>query len=79
MPTELLPLGTPVTMRANVVYALSAVEATIFTDAAAPTITQSGTVAFSANSAVTLTGGQATVGGGFIKATADTLVVLKRD
>lgn len=79
MPTELLPLGTPVTMRANVVYALPAVEATIFTDAAAPTITQSGTQTFTANSAVTLTGGQATVGGGFIKATADTLVVLKRD
>lgn len=79
MPTQLLPLGTPVTMLANVVYALPAVKATLFTDATTPTITQSNTQAFTANAAVTLTTGSATVGGGFIKATADTLVVLKRD
>jgi hypothetical protein len=79
MPTQLLPLGTPVTMLAGVAYALPAVKATLFTDAAAPTITQSNTSAFTANSALTLTGGSATVGGAFIKATADTLVVLKRD
>lgn len=79
MPTELLPLGTPVTLKANVVYALPAVEATLFTDAAAPTIQVSNTQAFTANVAVTLTGGSAVVGGGFIRATADTLVTLKRD
>lgn len=79
MPTELLPLGTPVTMLAGVVYALPAVEATLFTDATTPTITQSNTQAFTANVAVTLTGGQATVGGGFIKAAGNALVVLKRD
>jgi len=79
MPTILLPLGTPVTLLANVVYALPAVKATLFTDAPAPTITQSGTSAFTANSAVTLTAGQAVVAGGYIRATADTLVTLKRD
>lgn len=79
MPTELLPIGMPWTMVANQIYALPAVEVTLFTDAASPTITQSGTSAFTANSAVTLTGGMATVGGGFIRATANTLVVLKRD
>lgn len=79
MPTELLPIGMPWTMIANRVYALPQSKVLLFTDAAAPTITQSGTQAFTANSAVTLTGGMATLGGGFIKATADTLVTLKRD
>lgn len=79
MPVQLLPLGTPVTLLANVVYALPAVKATLFTDATTPTITQSNTSAFTANSAVTLTGGSATVAGGFIRATADTLITLKRD
>lgn len=79
MPTELLPLGPPTTMLANVAYALPAVEATLFTDATTPTITLSTTQAFTASSAVTLTGGAATVGGGFIKSTSTILVVLKRD
>jgi len=79
MPTEVLPLGMPVVMKANQVYALPAVEAVLFTDAAAPVFTQSTTQGFIANSAVTLTGGAATVGGGFLKVGADTLVVLKRD
>ena len=79
MPTILLPVGTSTTLLANVVYALPAVKTTLFTDAAAPTITQSGTSAFTANSAVTLTNGQAVLAGGYIRATADTLVTLKRD
>jgi hypothetical protein len=79
MPIELLPIGPPVTLLANVAYALPAVRVTLFTDAAAPTITQSMTAAFTANSAVTLTGGQASLSGGFIKATANTVVTLKRD
>ena len=79
MPTELLPIGPPVTLKANVIYALPAVNVTLYTDAAAPTITQSNTSAFTANTAVTLTGGAARVGGGFIRATADTLITLKRD
>jgi hypothetical protein len=79
MPTQLLPIGTPVTLLANVVYALPAVEVVLFTDAATPTITQSDDLAFTTGLAVTLTGGAATLGGAFIKAAADTLVVLKRD
>ena len=79
MPVEVISIGPPTTLLAGVVYALPAVRVTLFTDAAAPTITQSSTAAFTANSAVTLTGGQASLGGGFIKATANTVVTLKRD
>jgi hypothetical protein len=79
MPTELLPLGTPFTMLAGVAYALPAVECVLYTDATTPTITLSNTQAFTANTAVTLTAGAATVGGGFIKAVGNALVVLKRD
>ena len=79
MPTQLLLPGPPTTLLAGVIYALPAVKCTLFTDAAAPTITQSNTVAFTANSAVTLTGGQATVAGGFIRAVANALITLKRD
>lgn len=79
MPTQLLPVGPPTTMLANVVYALPAVKVTLTTDATTPTITQSNTQAFTANVAVTLTGGATTLAGGFVKATADTLIVLKRD
>ena len=80
MPTELLPLGMPWTMKAGIAYALPAVKASLYTDAATPTITASNTQAFTANTAVTLTAGQATVvGGGFLKAAADALVILKRD
>jgi len=79
MPVQLLPIGPPVTMLANVVYALPAVKVTMFTDAAAPTVAQSNTPAFTANAAVTFTGGAAQLAGGFIRATADTLVTLKRD
>jgi hypothetical protein len=79
MPTELLPLGTPFTMLAGVAYALPAVKATLFTDATTPTITQSNTAAFTANAAVTVTAGVSTVSGGFLKAAANALVVLKRD
>jgi len=79
MPVQLLPIGPPVTMLANVIYALPAVNVTLYTDAAAPTIAQSNTSVFTLNTAVTLTGGAARLGGGFVRATADTLVVLKRD
>jgi hypothetical protein len=79
MPVQLLPVGMPILMLANVIYALPAVKVTMFTDTAAPTIAQSNTAAFTANSAVTLTGGAAELAGGFVRATADTLVTLKRD
>jgi hypothetical protein len=79
VPIELLPVGTPVTLVANVIYALPAVNTTLFTDATTPTIQQSNTSAFTANVAVTLTGGQANLAGGFIRATANTPIILKRD
>jgi hypothetical protein len=80
MPTQLLPIGPPTLMLAGVAYALPAVKCSLYTDATSPTLTLSNTQAFTANTAVTLTAGQATVvGGGFIKAAADTTVILKRD
>jgi hypothetical protein len=66
-------------MLAGIAYALPAVKCTLATDATTPTITQSGTQAFTANVAVTLTGGQATLAGGFLKAAGNILVTLKRD
>lgn len=79
MPVQSIPIGPPTTLLANVIYALPAVRVTLFTDAASPTIALSNTAAFTANSAVTLAGGQASLAGGFIRATADTLITLKRD
>jgi len=79
MPTELLPIGTPITLVANQIYALPAVACTLFTDAASPTIAVSNTPAFTANIAVTLTAGAAKVGGGFLRATTAIPIVLKRD
>lgn len=79
MATEQLPIGPPTTMLAGIVYALPPVRVTLYTDATTPTITQSNTQAFTANTAVTVTAGVATVSGGFIKAAANALVVLKRD
>lgn len=80
MPTELLPLGQPVALTQNGIYALPAVKCTVFTDATTPTIQQSNTVAFTANVAVTLTGGAAAVSGGFLRTTSSGVTVtLKRD
>jgi hypothetical protein len=80
MPTELISLGPPTTLLQNVVYALPAAEAVLFTDTATPTLQLSNTLAFTNNVAITLTGGMASVGGGFIRCTSGTAVVtLKRD
>lgn len=79
MPMQSIPIGMAVTVLANTVYALPAVEVVMFTDAAAPTVTQSNTSNFAANAAVTVTAGVATLYGGFVKFAADTLVILKRD
>jgi hypothetical protein len=80
MPTQLLPIGPPTLLVQNQIYALPAVEVTLFTDATTPTIQTSNTSAFTANVVVTLTGGAAVVGGGFIRATtAGATITLKRD
>jgi hypothetical protein len=79
MPTELLPLGPPTLLKSGVAYALPAVKATVFSDAAA-TLSVSNTLAFTASAPLTLTAGVGAVaGGGFIKASADALITLKRD
>lgn len=79
MATEQLPMGTPTLMLAGIAYALPPVRVTLYTDATTPTITQSNTSAFTANTSVTVTAGVASVSGGFIKAAANALVTLKRD
>ena len=77
---ELLSPGMPWTLVQNRVYALPAVKVTLTTDATSPTLQQSDTQEFTANVAVTLTGGAATLAGGFIRCTSGAcLVVLKRD
>jgi hypothetical protein len=80
MATTLLPLGTITTIVQNEVMALPASRCLLFTDGAAPTLQQSTTQAFTANVAVTLTGGQAELAGGFIRCTnlATCNVVLKK-
>jgi hypothetical protein len=80
MATELLPLGPVAVMTQNTIFALPASRCLLFTDGVAPTIQQSTTVAFTANVAVTLTGGQAELAGGFIRQTnlATMNVVLKK-
>lgn len=78
MPQQSLSCGPPFTMLAGIAYALPPVKCTIFSDVA-PTLTQSDTPNFASSVAVTLNGGQAELAGGFLKAVADALVVLKRN
>jgi hypothetical protein len=81
MPTELLPIGPPITLLQNVIYALPASHSRLFTDGAAPTIQQSTTVAFTANVVMPLVNGQAEVAGGFIRCTnlATCNITLRKD
>ena len=78
MPTQTIPMGAPVTIFAGIAYALPPVRVTLFTDAA-PTLTMSDTQAFTLSVPVTITGGQASLAGGFLKTVADALITLKRD
>jgi len=79
MPTELLSPGPPTLLKSGVAYALPAVKVMVFSDSAA-TLSVSNTLAFTASAPLTLTGGVAAVaGGGFIKASADAVVTVKRD
>jgi len=79
MATEAVPIGMLVTLKANQIYALPAVGTTLFTDAASPTIAQSNSLTFATSYPLTITAGVSKVYGAFIRATADTVVVLKRD
>jgi hypothetical protein len=77
MPTESIPLGPAVTLRAGVPYAIPGVHCVLFCDTAA-TLTQSNSLAFTNSLPVTLVDGRSNVVGAFIKAAADTIVVVKK-
>jgi hypothetical protein len=76
--TQLISLGYVQVLTQNVVYALPARRCLLFTDASTPTIQQSSDVGFTANVAVTLTGGQAELDGGFIKCTTGNINVVAK-
>lgn len=79
MPTQSIPIGPPVALVQNQIYALPAVLCTLFSSSATPTIQVSNDVAFGTNVALTLTAGAAQVAGGFLRATtANTAISLKR-
>jgi len=78
MTVQLLPIGPPTEMVANVVYALPTAQVTLYTEAAAPTITQSGSLAFTASTPVALVEGSAKLTAPFIRATSTITVTLKR-
>lgn len=65
----LLVTGKVIAITQNTVYALPTGRVLLFTDATTPTLQQSTTEAFTANVAVTLTGGQAELAGGFFRLT----------
>jgi hypothetical protein len=79
MPTETLSCGPIWSMIQNVVYALPASRCLLLTTGA-PTLQQANDLAMTAPVAVTLTGGQAELAGGFLRCTSagPQLVVLKK-
>ena len=80
MPTQSIPIGPPTTLVTNQIYALPAVNCTLFTDAATPTLEQSTVIGFGTKVALTFTNGACLVSGGFVRATAGTpTIVLKRN
>lgn len=80
MPTELLSCGVPHALTTNRVYALPVCKTTVFTGDSSPALEQSNVLDFSTKSAVTLTGGMASLAGGFMRATTGTpIVILSRD
>lgn len=76
MATQLIKSGEVTSLTQNVVFALPSKRCLLFTDATTPTIQQSTDVAFTANAAVTLTGGQAELAGAFIRCTSATISVI---
>lgn len=70
MATRLLSIGYVQSVAQNEILALPARRCLFFTDAAAPTIQQANDVAFATPLALTLTNGEAEVGGGFLRVTS---------
>ena len=80
MPTQLLLFGVPTVMQTNQVYAVPATKVTAFSSDTTPALEQSNDFTFAAKAAVTFTGGMATLGGAFVRATAGTpTILLSRD
>lgn len=80
MPTQKLSFDMPTTMQTNVVYAIPVAKATAFSGDATPTLEQSNDFTFAAKTAVTFTGGIATLVGSFVRATTGTpTIMLSRD
>lgn len=78
--TTVISLSFPITLVQNTIYALPTKSCRLFCDTAAAAFQQSNTVEFTANVAVTLVDGQATLNGGFIRSTAgNALVMLKEE
>jgi hypothetical protein len=79
MAGELISCGPPFSMVQNAVYALPASRCLLFTTGA-PTLQQDNDVAMPAPVAITLTGGQAELAGGFIRCTSagPQLIILKK-
>ena len=77
MPLQVLPLGVPFTILNGIVYALPGKRCLLFCSAGAPALAMSNDPAFATTIAVVLTNGQMEVAGGFIKATADTPIIVK--
>lgn len=69
MPTELISIGPPTSIVQNQVYALPASRVLLFTTGT-PTLQQANDVAMTAPVAITLTGGQAELAGGFFRCTS---------
>ena len=77
MSLQSLTLGNQITLLAGIIYALPAKKVRLTTSAAAPTLTISTDPAFGTNVALVLTAGEVELAGGFIKAAADTPVIVK--
>jgi hypothetical protein len=78
MPTEYIPIGVATILATNRVYALPAINGSVYSDAAA-TLEQSNAFDFAAKQALVFTAGVAPINGAFIRATAGTpTILLKR-
>lgn len=77
--TELISVGQPFAMIQNTVYALPSSRSVIFCETTTAIIQMSNLVAFTTSASVTLTNGQASVAGLFIRCTSGTVnVVVKK-
>lgn len=75
MPTAELQLGQVEAMTQSTIYALPPRRCLLFTTDTTATFQQSNTVGFSASVALTFTGGQTEVAGGFIRCTSGAVTV----